>query len=294
LQQGWKDSHDSVFHRDGRPAAGPIALCEIQAYVYAAWRGMSRLARLTGRANLAGALNLRAEALREKFDDAFWCPDLGTYAMALDGDKRPCSIVSSNAGHALFAGIARHERAAAVARSLLSPEAFSGWGIRTIGTSEVRYNPMSYHNGSVWPHDNALIASGFSRYGLSQHALRLLDGLFEASVAMDLHRLPELFCGFTRRPGESPTLYPVACSPQAWASGAVFLLLQAVLGLEVHATHRTVRFTRGRLPQYLDEVRLHRLAVGPLKVDLRLRRHEHDVSINVLGRTGEVEIVAIK
>jgi glycogen debranching enzyme len=294
LQQGWKDSHDSVFHRDGRSATGPIALCEIQAYVYAAWRGMSRLARLTGRTALAGTLNVRAEALRAKFDDAFWCADLGTYAMALDGDKQPCAVVSSNAGHVLFAGIARHERAAPIARALLSPEGFSGWGVRTIGTSEARYNPMSYHNGSVWPHDNAIVASGFARYGLSQHALRLLDGMFEASVAMDLHRLPELFCGFPRRPGENPTLYPVACSPQAWASGAAFLLLQSVLGLEVHATHRTVRFTRGRLPEYLDEVRLHRLAVGPLEVDLRLRRHEHDVSINVMGRTGDVEIVAIK
>jgi glycogen debranching enzyme len=294
LQQGWKDSHDSVFHEDGRAATGPIALCEVQGYVYAAWRGMARLARLREQLPLAASLDARADRLRERFDEAFWCPDREIFAMALDGEKRPCRVVSTNAGHALFAGLAKPERAPLVARTLVAAAGFSGWGVRTIGADERRYNPMSYHNGSVWPHDNAIVASGFSRYGLSEQVLLVLGGLFDASTRLDLHRLPELFCGFSRRPGESPTLYPVACSPQAWSSGAVFLLLQAALGLEVRASERLVRFTRPRLPDYLDEVRLQRLAVGPVKVDLVLRRYGDNVSVNVAARTGDVEIVAIK
>ena len=294
LQQGWKDSHDSVFHADGRPAHGPIALCEIQAYVYAAWRAMARLSAAVGRRELGGGFDARADAMRDRFDAAFWCPDIGTFAMALDGEKRPCRVISSNAGHALYTGLARTERARQVAATLMGEDGFSGWGVRTIAASSARYNPMSYHNGSVWPHDNALIASGFARYGRVDDALRVLDGLFDASVAMDLHRLPELFCGFTRRSGESPTLYPVACSPQAWSSAAAFLLIQSVLGMDVDATNRVIRFTRPRLPRYLDEMRIHRVAVGPARVDLRLRRHRDGVGVHVTSRTGDIEIVAIK
>jgi glycogen debranching enzyme len=294
IQQGWKDSHDSVFHSDGTLAEGSIALCEIQGYVYAAWRGASRLARLTGRSTLADSLAAKAEALRARFEEVFWCADRGTYALAIDGAKRPCQVLASNAGHALFSGIASHTRAAAVARSLVSPESFSGWGVRTVATSEARYNPMSYHNGSIWPHDNALIASGLSRYDLRDEALLLLNGLFEASIAMELHRLPELFCGFGRRAGERPTLYPVACSPQAWSAGAVFLLLQAALGLEVNAAQRLVRFTRPRLPSYLAELQIRNLRVAGVSLDLVLERRDTNVGIAVVRRTGAVEIVAIK
>jgi glycogen debranching enzyme len=294
VQQGWKDSHDSVFHEDGRLADGPIALCEIQGYVYAAWRGASRLARLMGQSAEAEALASKAAALRARFDDAFWLGDLGTYALALDGAKQPCRIVASNAGHALYCGLASHSRAAEVARTLMSSASYSGWGIRTVSTAAARYNPMSYHNGSIWPHDNAMIAGGFARYDLGEHALTVLDGLFDASVSVDVHRLPELFCGFARRDGEHPTLYPVACSPQAWASGSAFLMLQAVLGLEINAPQRLVRFTRSRLPAYLEEVRIRNLRIGPVEVDLALDRQEYDVSINVLRRAGHIEIVAIK
>ena len=294
VQQGWKDSHDSVFHDDGRPAEGAIALCEVQGYVYAAWRGASRLARLMGRSVEAEALASKAAGLRARFDDAFWLGDLATYALALDGAKRPCRVVASNAGHALYSGIASHGRAGDLARTLMSSASYSGWGIRTVSTAAPRYNPMSYHNGSIWPHDNALIAGGFARYDLGEHALTVLDGLFDASASVDVHRLPELFCGFARRDGEHPTLYPVACSPQAWASASAFLLLQAVLGLEINAPQRLVRFTRSRLPAYLEEVRIRNLKIGPVEVDLALDRHEHDVSINVLRRAGHVEIVAIK
>jgi glycogen debranching enzyme len=247
-----------------------------------------------GRLALAESLSAKAASLRSRFEEAFWCPDIGTYALALDGEKRPCKVVASNAGHTLLTGIAAHAHAGDVVRSLMSSESFSGWGIRTLASSESRYNPMSYHNGSVWPHDNALIAHGFARYDFRDEAMLVLNGLFEASVYVELHRLPELFCGFSRRAGESPTLYPVACSPQSWAAGAAFLLLRATLGLDVLATERAVRFTRARLPAYLDEVRIRNLHVGTATLDLVLERHHHNVSIDVVRRDGEVEIVAIK
>src|SRR3712207_6128009 len=215
--QGWKDSHDAIFHADGLGAKGPIALCEVQGYVYAAKHLISRIAAELGSGNLALKLSEEAERLRLQFEQAFWCEDVGTYALALDGEKRPCRVRTSNAGHALFTGIAAPERAQRVAATLMTPEGFSGWGIRTVARGEARFNPMSYHNGSVWPHDNALIASGFARYGLKAEAARVFAGLFDAATHHELRRLPELFCGFSRRPHRGPTPYPVACSPQAWA-----------------------------------------------------------------------------
>jgi len=227
LHQGWKDSHDSVFHSNGSPAEPPVALCEVQAYAFGAKRSAARLARALGHTADAAALEAEAEALRERFEDAFWCDAIDTYALALDRDKQPCRVRTSNAGHCLFTGIAEPARARRVAAALVDEASFSGWGVRTVATGEARFNPMSYHNGSIWPHDNALIAAGFARYGLKREAAKLFSGLFDASVFFDLHRLPELFCGFRRRAGESPTLYPVSCAPQAWASAAVFLLLQS-------------------------------------------------------------------
>ena len=292
--QGWKDSHDAVFHADGTLAEGPIAVCEIQGYVYAAWRGGATLASVLGHSAQAADWHAKAEALRSHFERQFWSPAMGTYALALDGAKRPCLVRASNAGQLLFTGIVSRDRAGVVARTLVAPESFSGWGIRTLATGESRYNPMSYHNGSIWPHDNALIAAGFSRYGLNHEVLVVLSGLFDASVFMDLHRLPELFCGFPRRPGERPTLYPVACNPQAWSAAAVFMFLQATLGLDVEAPERVVRFTRARLPPFLEEVRIRNLRVGPHTLDLLLERHEDDVGITVLRRGGDIEIIAIK
>jgi glycogen debranching enzyme len=294
VQQGWKDSHDAVSHADGSTPPPPIALCELQAYVYAAWRGAADLARRLDRAALAHGLDAKADALRDRFEARFWCEDLNTYALALDGEKKPCGVIASNAGHALFAGIAAEDRARRVGRTLVGPDCFSGWGIRTLATTERRYNPMSYHNGSIWPHDNALIASGLARYGLRDEALMVMEGLFDASVHMELHRLPELFCGFRRRNGERPTLYPVACNPQAWASASIFMFLQAALGLEVDAPARTVRLTRAKLPGFLEEVVIRNLAVGPLSLDLRLERHHDDVGISVLRRQGDVQIIAVK
>jgi glycogen debranching enzyme len=294
LHQGWKDSGDSIFHADGTLAQGPIALCEVQGYAYAAKRAMAELAASLGHARQSAELASQADALRDNFERAFWCEDLGTYALALDGAKRPCRVRASNAGHCLLAGIAAPEHARRLARTLLDRESFSGWGVRTLSAGEVRYNPMSYHNGSVWPHDNALIAAGLARYGLKEEVLQILRGLFDASVFVDLHRMPELFCGFARRPGEGPTLYPVACAPQAWSAAAVYFLLQACLGLTLRAPEGQVRFAYPLLPAFLNEVRVLNLTIGDAVLDLLLLRHGHDIGINVLRREGKVEILLVK
>lgn len=294
VQQGWKDSWDSVFHADGSLAEPPIALCEIQAYAYGAWLGAAHLAAARGDDAQASIWRRRAAALRERFDAAFWCEDLGTYALALDGAKRPCRVRSSNAGHCLLTGLARPERARRLAAELLSEASFAGWGIRTVASGEARYNPMSYHNGSVWPHDNALIAAGLARYGFTEAGTRLLSAMFDLSQAVDLHRLPELICGFDRGRHDSPTLYPVACAPQAWAAGAVFLLLEACLGLRIEASPPRVTLRRAVLPDALEWLRVTRLAVGDAELDLLLERHPHDVGVTVLRRDGDIEVVAVK
>ncbi len=294
VHQGWKDSDDAVFHADGAPAVGPIALCEVQGYVYAARRAGAALAAMLGQTQRAGQLMRQAEALRAQFERTFWCEELSTYAVALDGDKQPCRLRASNAGHCLFAGIASPQHAQRVARTLLSPASFSGWGVRTLAASECRYNPMSYHNGSVWPHDNALIAHGLARYGLAAQALQIWTGLFEAAMSFDLHRLPELFCGFRQDPGEGPVPYPVACAPQAWSAASVFLLLQACLGLEINAPTARICFTRPQLPASLGELRIHNLEVAGAAVDLLLVRHEHDVGVNVLRRDGDIQIFVVQ
>ena len=282
--QGWKDSDDAVFHADGRLAEGPIAMCEVQGYAYAARCAVAKLAGRLGHAALAEQQVARAASLRDQFDQQFWCDEIGTYALALDGDKRPCKVRSSNAGQCLFTGIAAPRRARQVADQLLGEAFFTGWGVRTVATSEARYNPMSYHKGSVWPHDTALIALGFSRYGLRDAAAQLLTGLFDASAFVDLSRLPELFCGFPRRPGEGPTRYPLACAPQTSASASVFLLLQACLGLTIEGEECRVRCSWPILPPAIDEVRIRNLAVGKGQVDLTFRRYDHDVSMSIARR----------
>jgi glycogen debranching enzyme len=292
VQQGWKDSHDSVFHADGRVAEPPIALCEVQGYVYAAKRSTALIARALEEPDLAEELDLEAEALRAKFEEAFWCDDQGIYALALDGQKKQCRVQTSNAGHALFCKIASQERAEAVTASLMSEQCFSGWGVRTVGASESRYNPMSYHNGSVWPHDNALVGLGFSLYGMQEQACKILHGLYEASRHVDSQRLPELFCGFHKRPeANGPTLYPVACAPQAWSAGSVFLLLRACLGLEVHGRERQIHFANPCLPLCLDEVRIENLRLGDASADFLIRRDGSGVAIELLGKHGDIEIL---
>ncbi|MGO8747787.1 MAG: glycogen debranching N-terminal domain-containing protein [Thermoguttaceae bacterium] len=294
LHQGWKDSDDAIFHADGSSAQGPIALCEVQGYVYAARKAGAALAAVLGRVERATELAQQAQELQERFEQAFWCEDLSSYALALDGEKQPCRVRASNAGHCLFAGIAGPERAQRVAETLLGPDSFSGWGVRTVAASESRYNPMSYHLGSVWPHDNALIAYGLARYGLTEKALHIGKGLFAAGMYFELQRMPELFCGFSQDAGEGPVLYPVACAPQAWSAASVFLLLQACLGLEISAPQKRISFIRPQLPSSLGELRIHNLELAGAAVDLLLLRHTDDVGVNVLRREGDVQIVVMK
>jgi glycogen debranching enzyme len=290
VNQGWKDSHDAIFHADGRLAEGPIALVEVQAYVYAAKRVVARAARRLGRAEQAQKLDDDADRLVEKFEVAFWRPELKTYALALDGAKEPCCVRASNAGQVLFTGIARADRAAEVARNLMSASFFSGWGIRTVAKGEARYNPMSYHDGSIWPHDNSLIALGFARYGLMQDVAQLFNALFDAASYMDLRRLPELFCGFKRQRGRGPTLYPVACSPQAWASATPFTLLEASLGMEFDPHKNEIRLRNPVLPAFLDKVTLRNLRLGTASADLTISRHRQTVSLDILRTRGQIQV----
>ena len=266
----------------------------MQAYVYDARLRAARLAEVLGHQGHAIRLRQQAEALRAAFEDRFWCEPEGTYALALDGQKRPCRVRSSNAGHCLFGGIAAPDRARRVADLLVGPDMFSGWGIRTIAAGESRYNPMSYHNGSVWPHDNGLIAAGLSRYYLDSAITAPFAALFDASGTMDGHRLPELFCGFHRRPGEGPTLYPVACSPQAWAAGVVFQLVQACLRLSIDIEARRLCVDRATLPPFLTYLRLSNLDLPFGRVDLLFEQHPLDVSVTVLRKEGEFEVRVTK
>jgi glycogen debranching enzyme len=288
--QGWKDSYDAIFHADGRLAEGHIALAEVQGYVFAAKRLAALCAQRMGLPEKARQLEAQARRLAERFEEAFWCDDLDTYALALDGDKQPCRVRTSNAGQLLFTGIAREDRARRVAADLMRPHFFTGWGIRTVARGEARYNPMSYHDGSIWPHDNALIALGLARYGLKHSVENVFKGLFDAATYMDLRRLPELFCGFQREKGRGPTLYPVACAPQAWASATPFTLLEAALGLEFDARRGEIRLRNPRLPAFLNEVMLRGLRLGPSSVDLCIRRHGDDVSLEVMGTRGQVQV----
>ncbi|NOZ69650.1 MAG: amylo-alpha-1,6-glucosidase [Deferribacteres bacterium] len=292
--QGWKDSHDSVFHRDGSLAEGPIALCEVQGYQYAAKKEAAMLAALTGREKLSQRLLEEAGELKEKFNRTFWDEEMGTYVLALDGEKKPCRVVASNAGHVLFTGIADPDKAVRVAETLTSEAVFSGWGIRTLSSREVLYNPMSYHNGSVWPHDNAIIADGLASIGLRRHFRKVFSAIFDASVFMEFQRLPELFCGFTRRRGAPPTLYPVACVPQAWASGSLLLMLKASLGLDFESGSERVIFRQPTLPEFLDHLTIKNLSVTGTTVDLVIRRYGEDVTVEVLKKSAGVSVMVIK
>jgi glycogen debranching enzyme len=290
--QGWKDSFDSIFHADGSPAEGPIALCEVQAYVFAAREAAATMARALGEDGEGHAR--AAEGLRQRFEDRFWLDDLGCYALALDGRKQPCRVLSSNAGHALFAGIASPERAARLARLLTSRRFFSGWGVRTIAAGEACYNPMSYHNGSVWPHDNALIAMGLARYGHREAVLTIFRGLAEAALYDEFRRLPELFCGFSRRRKRGPTSYPVACSPQAWAAAAPFALVAAATGLDLDHETGSVRLNNPALPAFLDEIVLTDVRVAESRLDLKLSRAGDDVTTAVTRREGKAGLTIVK
>lgn len=293
INQGWKDSHDSIFYEDGVLAEGPIALVEVQGYVYAAKRAAASIARRTGQDSSAALLDQQAATLQAQFDEHFWDDELGTYVLALDGKKRPCRVRTSNAGHALFSGIALPQRAPSIVRNLMNSISFCGWGIRTVAASEPRYNPMSYHNGSVWPHDNALIAFGLASYGFSTEVAKIFKGLFEAAAHIDLRRLPELLCGFARVPSQGPTFYPVACSPQAWAAAAPLALIAASLGLSFDSRGRRVIFRNPHLPDFLEHITLHRLTIGDAYISVRLRRIGTDIALHVIESQGDISAVTI-
>ncbi|MFZ6012739.1 MAG: glycogen debranching N-terminal domain-containing protein [Bacteroidota bacterium] len=290
INQGWKDSQDAIFYEDGRLAQDPIALCEVQGYVYDAKVKASEMARRLQLMEAAERLEREAIILKENFNDQFWSESKNTYVLALDGHKRPCNVLSSNAGQCLFSGIATPERARQVARNLIGEQMFSGWGIRTIAANEARYNPMSYHNGSIWPHDNALIAYGFSRYNLQVEVAHVVTGIFDSAIFTEGQRLPELFCGFERRKGQAPTSYPVACSPQAWSVGAVFMMLQACLGLKIDAAANKITFCHPILPAGLQEITITNLRLNGRQIILQVRKGKEGIDVIQLSHESDVVI----
>ncbi len=295
VHQGWKDAGDAISHEDGALAETPVALCEVQGYVYDAKRKAAVLALKMGEEELATRLKKEAGELKKKFNETFWDEALGTFVLGLDKDKSPCRVKSSNAGHVLFTGIVDEKYLPKLAATLMSKEMFTGWGIRTLATDAPRYNPMSYHNGTVWPHDTALIAYGLSEYGYTAEALQIFQALFDAAMHIDMQRLPELFCGLDRRAGEAPTTYPVACSPQAWAVASVFILIKSFLRIEVNALKKKVKFKKPVIPQWMNKVTIHNLPVGDDTLTAELTRHSNNqVSIMVKEKSPGWEVQVIQ
>ncbi len=288
--QGWKDSEDSIVHADGTLAEGPIALAEVQGYVFAAKQGIAEVYDALDEPELAGRLRADALALQLAFNEAFWNRQEGTFALALDGRKNQVASVTSNPGHCLYCGIVDPARAGAVVERLLAPDMFCGWGVRTLSSLCPAYNPMSYHNGSVWPHDNAIIAAGFKRYGHHDAVVQIADGLFAAAAAAPDARLPELFCGFDRSERPGVVAYPVACIPQAWAAAAPYLVLQALLGISADAPAGALTIERPVLPEWLQRVRLRGLRVGGARVTLDFHREGEATGFTLAEQSGDVNV----
>ena len=288
--QGWKDSENAIVHADGALAEGPIALVEVQGYVYAAKRAIAEVYSALGSPETAQRLREQAQTLRRAFNDSFWNGQEGTYALALDGAKCQVASVTSNPGHCLYCGIVDDERAGAVAERLLASDMFCGWGVRTLSSDCPSYNPMSYHNGSVWPHDNAILAAGLKRYGHHDAAVRIATCLFEVAAAAQDSRLPELYCGFDRSERSAAVAYPVACIPQAWAAASPYLLLQALLGISAHAPARALTIERPLLPDWLGQIRLQGLRVGDANVTLDFRRDGQATGFTLAEQTGELDV----
>jgi glycogen debranching enzyme len=289
--QGWKDSGNSVVHEDGTLAEPPIALSEVQAYVYMAKLRMSEIYSLLGDPSRAVQLRQEAEGLRKQFNRDFWMEDLEYFAMALDGNKKQVRTISSNPAHGLYCDIIDKDKADAVAKRLLAPDMFTGWGLRTMSQEATAYNPMSYHNGTVWPHDNALIAAGLKRYGHEKATKRVATSMFDTAMFMEYYRLPELFCGFTRRTPTNPVAYPVACSPQAWAAASPFILLQAMLGISARAHENMLTVNKPSLPSWLDAVELKNLRVGESRLSLMFRREGEATTFSLSDKEGNIRVV---
>jgi glycogen debranching enzyme len=292
--QGWKDSFDAVSHADGTLARPPIALCEVQGYVYAAYTSIADIAGRLGRAEVAARLYQRAATLRARFARNFWLEPECTVALALDAEKRPCRVMSSNAAHCLATGLLNRDQAEALTQRLMSEDMFTGWGVRTLSSSERRYNPMSYHNGSVWPHDNALVAVGLTRFKRPQNTIRILEGLLQAAGHFKTGSLPELFCGFPRDERLGPVPYPVACHPQAWSAAAIFVLVQVMLGIEVMGLERKLVIDSPAMPDWLDWLKIEKLKVGDGEVSLMVRRTSEGTSIGIIERHGNVSVELLK
>lgn len=293
VNQGWKDSPDAIIHSDGTPARGPIALAEAQGYGYAALRCVARLGRALGQEDRPEALERQAQSLRERFEGVFWSNALGTHVLALDGERQPCTVATSNVGHCLWTGIVGRERAGRIVQHLLSDDMFCGWGIRTLSASATAYNPMSYHRGSVWPHDNALIGAGMAAYGFTDGTLRLLTGLLDASDHFDRRRLPELFCGFSRIDDDPPTPYPSACAPQAWAAGAPLSLVTSALGLSIDAAARRINLRHPCLPPGTKELELVGLRIADGEFDLHIHERKGHIGVGMRRKWGRAEVVVV-
>lgn len=291
VNQGWKDSGDAIVNADGSLAVPPIALVEVQGYVYRAKSQLASVFDASGESGIASRLRHEAAALKQAFNDQFWLPDQGIYALALQKDKRPAAVMSSNAGQALWGGIADSRRAPLVAQRLMDRAMSSGWGTRTLAAGERRYNPVGYHLGTIWPHDNSLIAAGLRQYGCDDDALRLFTAVFNADTHFGHYRMPELYAGYPQGEANAPALYPVACHPQAWAAGSIPFVLQICLGLAPNAAARRLLVVRPRLPSWLEHVNLRGLQVGDSVVDLEFDREETGVQVQVTRQVGQLNVI---
>ncbi|MFW6150514.1 MAG: glycogen debranching N-terminal domain-containing protein [Chloroflexota bacterium] len=286
VNQGWKDSRNGIINSDGTLVRPPITLVEVQGYVYAAKVGMAGVYSALGHRKMAGKLLEEATTLKERFNHDFWLEDEGFYALALGGDGEPARSISSNPGQCLWTGIVSEEHAPKVVEHLFSNEMFSGWGIRTLSSQGARYNPLSYHLGSVWPHDNAIIGMGLKRYGFEDELNELATALYDCCRSFDYYRLPELFCGVPRSAHSVPVRYPVACRPQAWAAGAFPMLMHAILGLTPEARRSHLTILRPRLPYWLEQVEVRKLKVGEGRAGLVFERQGQKTRVSVTERQG--------
>jgi glycogen debranching enzyme len=294
VNQGWKDSGDGVPFPDGTLPEPPIALVEVQGYVHDAKLRMAQLYRAVGETERADALRAEADALRDAIRERFWMDDIGTFAIALDGDKRPLPTATTNAGHLLWSRVPTPEQAARMAEHFLGEDMFCGWGIRTLSAAHRVYNPMSYHNGSVWPHDNAIVAFGLALAGHTRAMLPILSGLFDVSRGFANHRLPELLCGIERGRSQAPVHYPVSCIPQAWASGAFYMLLQGAAGILPDAPAGILHVRDPQLPDFLRELTVSRLPVGGSRVTLQFVRENQKTVAKLIEVEGEPLQVVIE
>lgn len=292
INQGWKDSDESIVNADGSLVVPPVSLVEVQGYVYMAKIGLGDLFERAGESEMAMRLRDEAQRIRSQFNQDFWLDDLNFYALALQSGGKPAAVISSNPGQALWTGIVTEEKAKPTVERLMAKDMFNGWGIRTLSSDNCCYNPEGYHVGTVWPHDNALIAAGFRRYGFDEQALQVFNGIFEAAMNFEHYRLPEVFAGFTKTDYQVPVRYPVACHPQAWSAGSIPYLLTSCLGLEPNAFEKRLRIIRPILPDFVDWIQIRRLKVGKASVDLKFDRTPSGYcKSQILNLEGQLEVV---